>query len=273
LQDAIRVNLADWATQFCVPGTRLQHAGEVHRLAFSPDGKTILVGTDTTAQLYDAATGQPVGPVLASELPPRKIWSVAYTPDGQAAFLGREDGNAELHDTKTGQVLVQLAHGKDDLWSVAVSSDGKTLLTAGESRVQLWERATGKPIGRPLEHPRLPGEAALPFHMIIAVAVSPDDKAVLTGSRDHTARLWDLATGEPRSPLLPHTDWVRCVAFSPDGHTLLTACRDGTAQLWEAETGKLLGEPLRHTHEMEIGAPRSRRRWDGPCGTPTSCSR
>jgi WD40 repeat protein/tRNA A-37 threonylcarbamoyl transferase component Bud32 len=252
LPDAIRVNLADWATQLAVPATHFQHFGEVHRLAFSADGKTILVGAGTIAQQYAAATGQPVGPLLSPAFPPRKVWSVAYTPDGQEALVGFEDGSAELRNTKTGKVLFHLVHGKDDLWSVAVSRDGKTLVTGGESRAQLWERATGKPVGRPLEHPHLPSEAALPFHMIIAVAFSPDGKAVLTGSRDNTARLWDLATGEPRSPPLPHTDWVRCVAFSPDGRTLLTACRDGTAQLWDAETGKLLGEPLRHTYEMEM---------------------
>jgi WD40 repeat protein/serine/threonine protein kinase len=252
LEQAIRVNLADWATQFCVPGIRLQHLGEVHRAAFSPDGKTVLVGAGKLAHQYDAATGQPAGPPLTSVGPPRIVWSVACTPDGQAALLGREDGTAELLDAQTGRLILRLAHGTDDVWSVAVSPNGKTLLTAGDGSVRLWDRTTGQSVGQPLEHPRLPGEAALPFHMVIAVAVSPDGKAVLTGSRDHTARLWDAATGQPVGPPLPHTDWVRSVAFSPDGRTLLTGSRDGTAQLWDAETGKPLGEPLRHTHEIEM---------------------
>ncbi len=33
---------------------------------------------------------------------------------------------------------------------------------------------------------------------VTAVAFSPDGKTVLTGSHDHTARLWDARTGAPR---------------------------------------------------------------------------
>ena len=35
---------------------------------------------------------------------------------------------------------------------------------------------------------------------VIAVAFSPDGKSILTGSRDRTAWLWDIATGQPIGP-------------------------------------------------------------------------
>jgi WD40 repeat protein len=49
---------------------------------------------------------------------------------------------------------------------------------------QLWDVATGKPLGPPLRHnDRLANDA---------VAFSPDGKTVLTSSGDKTARLWRL---------------------------------------------------------------------------------
>jgi tetratricopeptide (TPR) repeat protein len=67
---------------------------------------------------------------------------------------------------------------------------------------------------------------------------------VLTGSGDSTARLWDAATGKPRSEPLRHDGPVYAVAFSPDGSTVLTGSNN-TAGLWDAATGIPLGEPLR----------------------------
>ena len=69
------------------------------------------------------------------------------------------------------------------------------------------------------------------------MAFSPDGKTVLTGSDDHSARLWDVSTGE-RLTTFPHEDVVRAVAFSPDGKTILTGSDDKAARLWNVTTAK-----------------------------------
>ncbi len=68
--------------------------------------------------------------------------------------------------------------------------------------------------------------------VVVSMAFSPDGKAVLTGSFDKTARLWDATTGKPIGPPLPHQDAVWAVAFSPDGRAVLTGSGDKTARLW-----------------------------------------
>jgi WD40 repeat protein len=66
-----------------------------------------------------------------------------------------------------------------------------------------------------------------------------------TTSVDRTARLWDVATGQPHGPpLTGHTEVVNEVAFSPDGRLLATTSGDQTARLWDVATGKPHGPPL-----------------------------
>jgi uncharacterized protein YkuJ len=69
---------------------------------------------------------------------------------------------------------------------------------------------------------------------------SPDGCYVLTGSRDKTARLWDVETGKEVRKFEGHASSISSVAFSPDGRYALTGSYDRTARLWDVETGKEL---------------------------------
>lgn len=73
-----------------------------------------------------------------------------------------------------------------------------------------------------------------------SVAFSPDGSRVLTGSEDHTARLFDTASGETLLKLSGHGDVIECVAYAPDGSAILTGSRDGSVRLWNATSGECL---------------------------------
>jgi WD40 repeat protein len=125
---------------------------------------------------------------------------------------------------------------------------------------------------------------------VLAVAVSPDGKEVLTGCQDGMARRWDAASGQPvgeplRSgaavfavafstdgrllvtasgstaqtwghagqpvgPALSHSGNVLAMALSRDGRWLATGCDDGTAQVWDLPTGQRAGPVLRHQDKV-----------------------
>jgi hypothetical protein len=71
---------------------------------------------------------------------------------------------------------------------------------------------------------------------ITAVAISPDNRWVVTGSDDKTARLWDLSAKDPAANpvvLRGHDGPVRVVAISPDNRWVVTGSDDKTARLWD----------------------------------------
>ncbi len=75
---------------------------------------------------------------------------------------------------------------------------------------------------------------------------SRDGRYVVTASDDHTARVWDVRTGEPVGRPLRHGDAVLDAAFSPDGRFVATAGKDGTARVWAVGSGQPAAGPLKH---------------------------
>ncbi len=71
-------------------------------------------------------------------------------------------------------------------------------------------------------------------------------QVVVSGSRDRTVRLWDLATRRPLARLSGHTNWVRKVAVTDlDGDRIaVSGSDDGTVRLWDLARRKPLGRPI-----------------------------
>ncbi len=71
----------------------------VKAVAFSPDGKTVITGSqDKTARLWDAATGQPLGQTLTHQ---GSVRAVAFSPDGKTVITGSWDKTRTFWDAVT----------------------------------------------------------------------------------------------------------------------------------------------------------------------------
>ncbi len=79
---------------------------------------------------------------------------------------------------------------------------------------------------------------------------SPDGRLILSGSWDHTARVWSADDGRLLVTLRGHTDKVNDVAFSPDGQRIVTASYDHTARVWSSADGRLLAVLQGHSDEI-----------------------
>ena len=125
--------------------------------------------------------------------------------------------------------------------TVAFSSDGRTLASAGSDGVRLWDASAHKQLGAALtrrSHPQT------------MLAFSPDGGTLASIGYDDTILLWNVATRRQRgAPLGGHSRRARGgpiprVVFSPDGRTLASANADNTIRLWDVLTHEQRGAPL-----------------------------
>ena len=144
-------------------------------------------------------------------------------------YLVASGRNVGLHDARSGERTTLLGH-EDPVLAAAVSGDGRLALSeTGRGTVCLWEVAS-----RDLAHTLTGAERAT------ALALSPDGRHALTGHRDHSARLWDTASGRQLRSFVGHTRPVKAVAFDPGGRIAITGSEDRTARLWDTATGELV---------------------------------
>jgi dipeptidyl aminopeptidase/acylaminoacyl peptidase len=185
-----------WEAAGGKPIATLPHGAPVNAVAFSPDGRTVLTGSNDGARLWEAASGKEIATLHNAG----GIWfgvqPWAFSPDGRTLLIACSDQTACLWEAASGKPIATLRH-KGDVGSVAFSPDGRTVLTGSRDKTaRLWEAASGKPLVT-LRH-----EGA-----VHAVAFSPDGRTVLTGSNDG-ARLWGVVAPAPDEPERVRA-WVR----------------------------------------------------------------
>src|SRR5262249_44899531 len=78
-----------------------------------------------------------------------------------------------------------------------------------------------------------------------AACLGADEKTLLTGGRDGTVSLWNLATGQVLLQSPVRRGQILAIALSPDGINVLTGEADGRAYLWNLVTGQELNQ-FRH---------------------------
>ena len=73
---------------------------------------------------------------------------------------------------------------------------------------------------------------------VVAVAISPDSNYIASGSKDKSAKLWEVSTGREVRSYLGHEATVTSLEFTADGTTLITGSNDKSIRFWDVSTGK-----------------------------------
>lgn len=208
------------------------------QIAISPDGKRLALRAQESFRLCDVTTGRELFS-LAEQDP-----KMTFTADSRRLVLVQRDAAARIIDAASGR---ELHHWKgirsgESLYDSALSPDGTTLATVGETNViRRWSLTTGK------ELPIPDGGDGL----AATVGFSPDGKMVAVGSLDGVM-LWELSTGKPMRKLTrprladdPANDRLSMFArlpssitYTPDGRQLIAGWSNGALTAWDAASGK-----------------------------------
>jgi WD40 repeat protein len=113
----------------------VEHDSYIWCCAYSPDGSTIISGSDDgTLHMWDASTRKELWSVRHAD----SVECCAYSPDGSIVISGSDDKTLRMWD----------AHTEKELWSVenddrvrccAYSPDGSTVLSGSEDKtLRMW---------------------------------------------------------------------------------------------------------------------------------------
>ncbi len=174
-------------------GTLDTHKREIRGLVFSKGGEHLAsASSDGIVKLWDAKRldkkhleeKQEARLTLRARVAGPGL-SLAFSPDGRRLATGGEANTVKIWDVQNGQPLRTLEGHKGDIYTVAFSpiGDGRWVASAGEdSVVKVWDSHTGVLVRNFRGH----------TGVVTSVAFSPDGRLLVSGSRDHTVRVWHL---------------------------------------------------------------------------------
>lgn len=204
-------------------------------VAFAPDGKTVVIGSQRGVQRRSWPELAPLGS-LPGEL--SHVHDVAFAPGGKllAAVGGSpaEDGSLQFFRWPEGDSQGVHRLADDVIYQVAWRGDGRQVaLACSDARVVLAD-----PQGRVV------AELAGHSSAVMGVAYLNASPYLVSVGLDQTVRVWDTTTGRLHRQMNHHTQAVRGVAARPNDpsgrHLLATASDDGTVRLWWPVVGRLV---------------------------------
>lgn len=175
--------------------------------------------------------------------------SVAFHPVFSVFASGSEDATVKVWDFETGEYERTLKGHTNAVQAVAFNSAGTLLASASaDLSIKLWDFATD---GDYECLKTLRGHD----HNVCGVVFAPlaaGEDLLYSCSRDHTIKVWELATGYCVNTLNGgHSDWVRDVAVSDDGLFLASCGNDRSILVWDLQHMRVLQAIREHDHVVE----------------------
>lgn len=184
---------------------------DVGAMAVSSDGKLLASTTHsgTIIRVWEIATGKELRRFTEKD----SIWALAFSPDNKQIAAGGKEAGIRLWNVTGGQGNgVRQPTADSGIEVLIFTPDGKSLVSAGDFKVSIWDTSTGRSLRR-----FTPPGPGYPFRCI---ALSRDGTRLASGPGPF---LWDMATGKQIRRLWKERGSAEALAFSPDGRNLAVA--------------------------------------------------
>lgn len=217
--------------------------GSVGRVAFSPDGRRLVVskGSGSEMKVWATETGKEVATIPGEEA---GLTAVAFSADGKLVAAGTYAGySTKIWDLDTGHQVGTLA-GQESITAIAFSADGHWLISggnvAGSAVLRVWDVATGK------DRLALPA-GPLP---LTSMALSADGHWLATNLKG-IIKVWDTSS------------WTTPYVLPEDAHILWLGFGGAPPAVGDIVNSDVKWWPL-------AGEPETRTVWG--CGHPAALS-
>jgi ribosome assembly protein 4 len=159
------------------------------------------------------------------------ILHLSYSPDGKRLASGGGDMTVRFWNVITCTPVRSCTGHRHHVLCTAWSPDGKTFISADRAgEIRIWDPIDGTQKGRPLVgHKQWVTYLSFePYH------VDPLCRRFASSSKDHSVKIWNIATGTCETTISGHSDSVECVKWGGNG--LLYSCsRDRTIKVWAVD--------------------------------------
>ena len=197
-------------------------SGGLECMTATPDGRYILLGAnDGYFRWWNIADNKLEHDIAIDEK--SAVMTLALNAKGQTAALGLANGRISTWDLKKKSEIKRWQAHKGRVSSLAVSPDGKRIVSCGEdSSAVVWDAESGEQLQKFAEHR---GE-------IYGVGWCADGRHVITGSVDKNIFQWDAETGRRTEWSAKAEERVFSLAIDAQDRFVLTGQANGIIQLF-----------------------------------------
>lgn len=182
---------------------------------------------DGTCRIWDVESGRGLFTLTGHTA---EISNCMYSFAGDQIVTGSMDGTARIWNATTGDCRFELRGHADEVLDAVFNASGSLIATGsadGTARIfnalngrcmAVCEACDARRRGIDTSEKVLDGHA----DEVSKVCFNPQGSQIVTASKDCTARVWDVSTGEMLTELAGHTDEIFSCAFNYAGNIIIT---------------------------------------------------